>query len=96
MRLFKTITVKPEKIENFNIKTFLKKYVPNIEVVCPDNIDFGMVTIQEQSLAQCLDKLMSTFTWFKGFFRDGKFVAIINMSALNGCELLSKICIFAS
>lgn len=83
MRLFKTITVKAEKIENFNIKDFIKKYAPNIEVVCPDKIDFGTVTIQEQSLSQCLDKLMSTFTWFKGFFRAGKFVAIIDMSALN-------------
>ncbi|HPY81601.1 MAG TPA: hypothetical protein PK548_07175 [Bacteroidales bacterium] len=83
MRLFKTITVKPEKIKNFNIKSFLKKYVPNIEVVCPNSIDFGTVVIQEQSLAQCLDKLMSTFTWFKGFFRDGKFVAIIDTASLR-------------
>ncbi len=81
MRLFKTITVKAEIIKNFNIKNFIQKYAPNVEVVGPD-IDFGTVTIEEQNLSQALDKLMSSFSWFKGFFRDGKFIAVIDLAAI--------------
>lgn len=83
MRLFKTITVKAEVIPNFNIKNFIRKYAPNVEVIGPD-IDFGTVTMQEQNLSQALDKLTSSFSWFKGFFRDGKFIAVTDLSAIAG------------
>lgn len=83
MRLFKTITVKAEIIPNFNIKSFIRRYAPGVEVVGPD-IDFGTVTIQEQNLSQALDKLMDSFGWFKGFFRDGKFIAVTDLAAIAG------------
>lgn len=83
MRLLKTINVKAERIEKFNIKDFIKRYAPEIEVECPDEIDFGEVIIQEQTLSQFLNGLMQKFTWFKGFFRGGKFVAVIDMNKMQ-------------
>lgn len=88
MRQFKTVTVKAEVIKNFNIKKFIQKYVPGMTVIGPD-IDFGTVTIEEQNLSQCLDKLMGQFPWFKGFFRDDKFVAVTDLSSLNDNKVIT-------
>lgn len=68
MRLFKTIDVKAEVIPHFDIVSFLKRYAPEIEVVCPDSVNFGEVVVKEGTLAGFLDGLKSTFPWFHGFF----------------------------
>lgn len=83
MRLFKTTKVNAEVIPNFDIKAFLKRYAPGVTVECPDEIDFGTVTVQAGTLSGFLDQLKRTFSWFTGYFQDGVFYALINKEKLT-------------
>ncbi len=89
MRLFKTVNVDAEIIEHFNLKTWLKKYVPELQIELPDDVNFGKVKIEQQTLAQALDKLMSTYPWLKGFFREGVFYGITTHKALANGRILT-------
>lgn len=89
MRLFKTINVDAEIIEHFDLQQWLKKYVPDIQVEIPDKVNFGKVKIEQQTLAQAFDKLMSTFPWLKGFFKEGVFYAITSNKALENSRTLT-------
>ena len=77
MRLLKTIEVKAEIIKNFDLRAWVGKYT-DMEVVQPDNTDFGTVTVQKQSLAQALDKIMKDFPYLKCYFDDHKLTFVIN------------------
>lgn len=89
MRLFKTVNVDAEIIEHFNLKKWLKKYMPELQVEQPDDVNFGKVKIEQQTLAQALDKLMSTYPWLKGFFRDSVFYVITSHKALENSKVLT-------
>lgn len=89
MRLFKTTEVKAEVISNFNIKTFMKRYVPNVKVECPDTIYFGDVTVEANTLSGFLDKLGKQFDWFYGFFQDGIFYVLINKKKTNNYRTIT-------
>lgn len=83
MRHFKTITVEPEIIPDFDIADYLAKYAPDVNVICPDNIGFGKVVIKKRmSLTQALDQIRQAFPWFKGYFKiNGDFVVITDTEA---------------
>lgn len=89
MRLFKTTEVKAEVIPNFDIKAFLKRYAPSVKVECPDEIDFGTVTVQAGTLSGFLDKLKSTFTWFNSYFQDGTYYALISKEKLKDYKTIT-------
>ncbi|MDR3094922.1 MAG: hypothetical protein LBU62_09835 [Bacteroidales bacterium] len=76
MRLLKTITVKAEKIEKFNIKDFFSRYAPSIEVIIPGELSFGsMDIVEDMPMSRALDEIMKVYPYLKGFFLDGKFYA---------------------
>lgn len=83
MRRLKGITVEPEVIQNFDIRAFVKRYAPDIEVTGVDKTDFGTLTVERQSLAHFLDELTGKFKWFRVYFQDGKLVAMYNQDDLQ-------------
>ena len=89
MRRLKGITVEPEIIPNFDIRSFMSRYAPDIRVAGPAKMDFGTVTVERQSLAHFLDGLTSKFKWFRAFFRDGVFVALFDPDALDDVKVIS-------
>lgn len=89
MRLFKSINVDAEIIEHFDFKKWMKKYVPELRIELPDDVNFGQVKIAQQTLAQALDKLISTYPWLKGFFREGVFYGITTHKALANGRILT-------
>ena len=89
MRLFKTTEVTAEVIPNFDIRAFMKRYVPEIKVECPDKIDFGTVTVQAGTLSSFLDGLKSKFSWFYGYFQNGTFYTIFNRDQLNNYKVIT-------
>jgi hypothetical protein len=90
MRRLKGITVEPEIIPNFDIRSFMRRYAPDIRVAGPDKINFGEVIVDErQSLASFLDELTRKFDWFRAFFRDGVFVALFDPDALDDVRVIS-------
>jgi hypothetical protein len=78
MWLFKKITVPAERIERFNLKTYIEKY-GGVKVNVAENLSFGSMDIKnEMSLAQALDLIMQTYPYTTGYFRDGEFCARLN------------------
>lgn len=89
MRRLKGIEVDAEIVENFDIRTMVKRYAPNLQVIAPDAMDFGTVTIERQSLAHLLDSLTGKFKWFKAFFKGKKLVMLYDLDGLEDVSVVT-------
>lgn len=68
---FKTIDVKPEIIKKFDIKDFVTKYAPNVNVETLGSLSFGQMNIKvAMKLSNALDQIMQIYTYCKAFFED--------------------------
>ncbi|HPX59819.1 MAG TPA: hypothetical protein PLL02_05245 [Bacteroidales bacterium] len=76
MYMFKKTNVVPKVYESFDLKSFLKEYVQDIEVEYVGEAPaFGKFTVaNEMTLSEALDKIMEAFPYIKGYFQGGKFI----------------------
>ena len=87
----KQTKVEAKRYEKFKLKDFLSEYAPSVELVMPENIEFGEVIIKEETtVAKVLDYLKQSYP-FNAFFEDKKMVAVMLTSQLqNGKEIKFK------
>ena len=79
----KQAKVEAQRYEKFKLKDFLNEYAPEVELVMPENIEFGEVIIPEETTAaKVLDYLKQNYP-FHAFFEDKKMVAIMLTSQLQ-------------
>ena len=82
----KQVKVNPKRYEKFILKDFLKEYVSGIELVMPENIEFGEVIIQEETtVVKVLDYLKQNYP-FHAFFDGNKMVAVLLTSQLQNTK----------
>ncbi|MCL2291231.1 MAG: hypothetical protein FWC34_11125 [Bacteroidetes bacterium] len=82
----KQITVNPTRYDKFKLKDFLSEHAPDVELVMPENIEFGEVIIQEETtVAKVLDYLKQNYP-FNAFFDGKKMIAIMLTSQLQNSK----------
>ena len=78
----KQIRVNPSRYDKFKLKEFLSEYAPDVELLMPEDIEFGEVIIQEETtVAKVLDYLKQNYP-FNAFFDGKKMVAVMLTSQL--------------
>lgn len=69
MYRLKKVLVQPEKIEQFNLETWFKKYVNDIKIKTVGDIKFGSLDINsEMTMAEALLKLLDVYSFLKCYF----------------------------
>jgi len=82
----KQIKVTPKRYDKFKLKDFLSEYAPDVELVMPEDIEFGEVIIQEETtVAKVLDYLKQNYP-FNAFFDEKKMVAVMLTSQLKNTK----------
>jgi hypothetical protein len=75
---FKTVMVPAEKIESFDMKSYIEKY-GGVKAHVAEGLSFGSMDIKdEMSLTQALDMIMQTYPYVVGYFQDDEFHAALN------------------